>query len=581
MKNKSDLNLWKFISWTNKLSKNKHSSVILLTMSQVLDALLTVIGTLIFKRLVDHAASGEIADFGQYALIYTGITAAMIILKAFIRYLAAHSRTVLENTFRAHELEQILTKDYSEVTALHTGDWITRLGNDCTVVADGIVTIAPNVSGMIVKIVGSIVLIISLLPGLNYSIFLFFIGVSCFIYYFRKILRQLHKEIQKTRAKMEAYLLERISALMIIHSYSREKNTMEGAWDKMNAYYKSVIRRNNYANITSTGFSVMMEGSYVVAAIYCGYEIVNGRLSYGTLVAVLQAISQIRQPLSTLTGYLPKYYAMLGSAERLMEAESFRNDNDSEFISPEEISTCYHNEFKAVRLDDVSFTYKPRGEYELEVPQILDHIGFTADKGDYIAITGESGVGKSTILKLLMSLYPLSSGTRTVVLKDREESLDSSWRGLFAYVPQQNLLLSGKIREIIAFNDPERMKDDEGIMDALGIAGARSFIERLPNGIDTELGERGSGLSEGQMQRIAVARAIFSNHPILLLDEATSALDTETEHELLSNLKKMTDRTVIIVTHRLEVLDICDKELHVTQKEGTVNQLNNRSMEAV
>ncbi|MBR3167085.1 MAG: ABC transporter ATP-binding protein [Erysipelotrichaceae bacterium] len=570
-----ELKFKEFTRWANVMTKGKKGSFFLLTFLHVATAVIAVFNTWIFKRLVDAATSGNVERFGFYAILFLGFTLTMIAFRAVIRYLTARAKTVLENAFRADQLKLVLSKDYSEVTSLHTGDWLTRLDSDCSTIADGMVSIVPNVSGLTVRIIGSTVLIIRLLPNLDYKVFLLIIGLFIFTYFFRVKLKSLHKEIQKTKARLQAYLLERISALMIIHSYSREKDTMDGADEKMTDYYKSVIRRNNYANITSTGFSLVMDGLYAGAAVYCGYKIITGELTYGTLAAVLQAINQIRTPISTLSGYFPKYFSMIGSAERLMEAESYKNDNDGEFISPEDIAKIYKESFNKIKFDDVSFRYRPRNKDD-KTTKVLDGISFEINKGEFISITGESGVGKSTILKLLMCLYPLDKGTREIVIDNQARPLDSSWRGLFAYVPQQNLLLAGTIREIVTFGDKEKISDEKGILRALEIAGATSFIEKLKDGIDTHLGERGNGLSEGQMQRIAIARAIYSNHPILLFDEATSALDTQTENQLLSNLQQMTDRTVIIVTHRLEVLDICNKELVVTPQRVIVKEINHQ-----
>lgn len=568
-----ELRFKEFTAWANVMTKGKKGSFFLLTFLHVATAVIAVFNTWIFKRLVDSATSGNIDRFVFYAVLFLGFTLTMIAFRAVIRYLTARAKTVLENAFRADQLKLVLAKDYSEVTSLHTGDWLTRLDSDCSTIADGMVSIVPNVSGLTVRIIGSTVLIIKLLPNLDYKVFLLIIGLFIFTYFFRVKLKSLHKEIQKTKARLQAYLLERISALMIIHSYSREKDTMDGADEKMSDYYKSVIKRNNYANITSTGFSLVMDGLYAGAAVYCGYKIITGELTYGTLAAVLQAINQIRTPISTLSNYFPKYFSMIGSAERLMEAESYKNDNDGEFVSSEDIAKVYSEGFNKIKFDDVSFKYRPRNKDD-KTTKVLDGISFEINKGEFISITGESGVGKSTILKLLMCLYPLDKGTREIVIDNQSQPLDSSWRGLFAYVPQQNLLLAGTIREIVTFGDKEKISDEKGIIRALEIAGATSFIEKLKDGIDTHLGERGNGLSEGQMQRIAIARAIYSNHPILLFDEATSALDTQTENQLLSNLQQMTDRTVIIVTHRLEVLDICNKELVVTPQRVIVKEIN-------
>ena len=192
------------------------------------------------------------------------------------------------------------------------------------------------------------------------------------------------------------------------------------------------------------------------------------------------------------------------------------------------------------------------------MPVVLRNIDLQIRKGEFVAFTGPSGCGKSTVLKLLMCLYPLDDGKRFLTDTDgTEHELTAAWRSLFAYVPQGNQLMCGTIREVIAFGDPTSMANEQQLWNALDIACA-DFVAQLELGLDTPLGERGTGLSEGQMQRLAIARAILSDRPILLLDEATSALDQTTEQHLLENLRAMTDKTVILVTHRDAVLNTCE-----------------------
>ena len=199
------------------------------------------------------------------------------------------------------------------------------------------------------------------------------------------------------------------------------------------------------------------------------------------------------------------------------------------------------------------------------MPVALKNISFSIGKGEYVAFTGHSGCGKSTAIKLLMSVYKADEGSCSIVLDDKEEELSSQWHRLFAYVPQGNKLMSGTVRDAVAFADRARSDDDAAVANALKVACAYDFVSELENGIDTVLGERGTGLSEGQTQRISIARAIFADSPILILDEATSSLDSATEQRLLENLRKMTDKTVIIVTHRPAALSFCDRVLEFTE----------------
>ena len=273
---------------------------------------------------------------------------------------------------------------------------------------------------------------------------------------------------------------------------------------------------------------------------------------------MLQLVGQIQTPFANLSTFIPQYFAMIASVERLMEAEAFPDDCPGRQLDEGEIEDLYEHDFEGLRFEDVSFAYPDRAERT----EVLHHVTAEAKKGELVAVVGPSGQGKSTLLKLLLCLYPLDEGARLLLTAEGPKPLTAAHRGLFAYVPQGNRIYSGTVREALTFGDGTI--GEEAIRQALSVAVA-DFVYDLAQGLDTPLGERGAGLSEGQLQRLSIARAILSNHPILLLDEATSALDEATEARLLQNLKSQTSRTVLIVTHRTKVRDACDRVWEVSE----------------
>jgi ATP-binding cassette subfamily B protein len=496
------------------------------------------------------------------ALVLTQLT-----LSAVIRWLAELTRANFENIFKERLMNNILRKDFGRVSAMHSGEWLNRLTSDTMVVANSVTDIIPGFVGMAVKMLSALIMIMVL--DMRFALIMIPLGavLGIMTFGFRKNMKLLHKQVQEKDGALRIFLQERINSLTVIRAFAAEGETDAETHEKADAHKAARMKKNRFSNFCSFGFGGAMNGMYLFGVIYCGYGILNGTLTYGMLTAITQLITQIQAPFANITGYLPRWYAMLASAERLMEIESFDDDLTETPLDKEIVHDFYRDRLKSIGLQDVSYTYYPASDKvesltKRNMPIAVHGLNVEIKKGEYVAFTGHSGCGKSTALMLLMGVYRPDSGERFITETDgSSEPLSPKWHRLFAYVPQGNKLTSGTVRDVVSFADRTQSHNDEKINEALKIACADSFISELDNGIDTVLGERGTGLSEGQMQRIAIARAIFSDAPIMMLDEATSALDEATEKRLLHNLRELTDKTVIIVTHRPAVLDICDREV--------------------
>lgn len=554
----------------SRVTGRKKGYIIALTLVQAVHGGLGVVYALFLRSIVDSAVGKDAVLFKRSVFQIIILVLIQLAIAAVIRFLRELAKSDIENAFKQRLTDHILRKDYASVSAVHTAEWLNRLTNDTTVVADGLADILPGFVGMVVRLGSALVMIIVmdrwfagiLLPGGVALLFL--------TYAFRRVLKRLHRNIQESDGRLRIFLQERISNLMVIRSFAVENQVSHQAGQKMAEHKAARMKRSHFSNLCNVGFGAAMRGMYLIGVVYCAHGILIGTVSYGTLTAIMQLIGQVQAPFANISGYLPRWYAMTASAERLMEVEAFADDGDVADLSV--MQDFYQGGFYSLGLSHVSFGY---GTDE----PVLKDACLEIRRGEYIAFTGHSGCGKSTVLKLLMCMYPVRNGERYVRkvpensggkesgLRSESPELEKTpltahYRRLFAYVPQGNALMNGTIREVVSFADPGAAYDNERMQRALAIACADEFVD------DPEmmLGERGSGLSEGQMQRIAIARAVFSGSPILLLDEATSALDESTENRLLENLRTLTDKTVIIVTHRKAAQSICDRVIRFSEE---------------
>lgn len=553
------------LRWIGAVAKGTKRYVAALMAVQVVLGASSMGYALFLSALVDCAMAGDQSGFLFYAGALVVLVVGQFLLRTLSRFLEEYARSAIENNFKRRLFRGLLTRDHGAVTATHSGEWLNRMTSDTVVVADAVTQILPGVSGTLVRLVSAIVLLLTIAPAFGWA---FVVGGPVVIgmtWIFRKLMKQLHRKVQLADGQLRVFLTERLGSLMILRAFGQEKAAMEQGDRLMDAHKDARMKKNRVSSMFHNSFAVVMNCVYVFGAVYCGYGILHHTMSYGSFTAVLQLVGQTNAPIANISAYFPKYSAMLASAERLMEVEQYAQE-DSTPAEPD-MTDYYRQKLEQIGLRNANFTYLPIGEAERRT--VLKDLDLSIRKGEYVAFCGPSGCGKSTVLKLLMCMYPLDSGARYVVGSDGERPLTAGWRGLFSYVPQGNQLMSGTIREVVTFADPKAMEREADIRRALTIACADQFVAELPEGLDSQLGERGAGLSEGQMQRIAIARAIFSDRPILLLDEATSALDETTEARVLDNLRSMTDKTVIIVTHRPKALEITDKIIQFTPSDDT------------
>lgn len=547
------------LKWISSIIGKNKIWIILLTLVQSVQGVLGVVFALSLREVIDSAVAKNAQLMIKDIVFLCLVVICMITCIALNKYLDEKAKAKLEKEFRNKVFSKLLSRSYASVTDVHSGEWMNKIISDTNVVIGAAVQIVPGLCGTIVRLCGAIVMLSVLVPQLVVLIIPAGVALAVFSLAVRNKLKQFHINAQQADGKVRSFMQERINNLIIVKTFIQEAETEQDAENYSDELVKARMKRVHFVNACTTAMHLAMRGAYLLGVIVCAMNISKDAMSYGTMMAVLQLINQVETPFSNISGYLPLYYSMLASAERLIEIENLDVDYDGEIRSTEEVKEYYNKDFSAVVLHNVYFSYS---EIDNGKTHILDKKNIEIKKGEYVAFVGKSGCGKSTAMKLMMSLYPLNKGEKYLLNNDGTKTdLSAEWRGLFAYVPQGNHLVSGKIREVLTFGNAEQMKKDDEIYSALKIACADDFVKELPDGLDTVLGEQGSGLSEGQIQRLAIARAIMSERPILMLDEATSSLDGATEEQLLMNLRTMTDKTVVLITHRPAALSICDRKI--------------------
>ena len=512
-----------------------------------LSALSFVALALITKRVMDIATGDTTGSLLKSGILLFAVIAIQVLLSAAQSILNAYSNGKQTIAFRNYLFGVLCRKKYADISAYHSGDILNRFTSDIDTVVTSSVNIIPNVVSIATKIVAGIGTMLFMNPYIAAAVLLCGVTFPAIGRAINKRYKYMHKECQRTEGRTRAFLQECFENIVVIKTFISEAPFIKKLDSYMDDNFRLKIKRTSISVIANISLYALFTAGYYAVLLWGAGGLSGGTLTYGTLMAFLQLISQLRAPLQNVSGILPQYYSALASAERLMELEGAA---DEPFPATAERLEKIKEDFRTLEIKNLFFGYA--GE------SVLRDFSLCAKRGNITAITGESGSGKSTLFKLILGLYEPQSGSITV---NGEIPLDASLRGLFAYVPQGNMVLSGTVRENITMNN--RTVNDEQIERAARAAEIYDYITSLPDGFETHLAERGAGLSEGQIQRISIARALLTNAPILLLDEATSALDEETETRVLANIKSMTDKTVLFITHRNTSLKVCDRIVHV------------------
>lgn len=335
------------LGWLWETSGLYKAGIAVLFVIQVVFGVCGVASALLFRSLIDSAVSGQGSAFVRAAICLAGLFLGEDLLSALERFLYEWTRASLENRLKERLFSCLLHKDYATVTAVHTGEWLSRLTSDTSVVCGGMMDILPDLGGMLARLAGALAALFLLEPAFFYVLVPVGALMLLLTASLRKILKRLHKKIQEANGAVLSFLQERLESLMILRVFSMEKQTLREAIQKMDRHKAARIRRNHLSNLCNVGFGIAVDAGYLASAVYCGYGILQGTISYGTFTAVLQLVGQVQSPFAGITGIIPQYFAMTASAERLMEAELYPEDGNGMHFPAEKSNGSIRNNLKA------------------------------------------------------------------------------------------------------------------------------------------------------------------------------------------------------------------------------------------
>ena len=542
--------------WLLKQIRRRIPAILVMTLAQVGHALFYVFFALGSRGVIDSAVAGEPQAFYRACAQQAAIILVILICLTVLRHMRDRLTADLEWDWKRRLLHGLLHGEYASVSGYHSAELLNRLNNDVAKINDGVLTIVPSAAAMVTQLVAAVVVLGVL--DVRFTLLIAGLGVVVIMAtaLMRRRLKNLNKQVSEHDGKVSGFLQEIMEKLLMVQAMDVSNEVEHRADGMLSDRYELQRKRKNISLLTNTGISVMAYGANFLALVWCAFRMLRGLLSFGSLTAVIQLVNQLQAPFVNLSGVMPKYVAMIASAERLMELESIQGEPAPVGQTPAEL----YRQTDSICAEDLTFGY--------DRDEILRSANFSLPKGAFAVITGPSGIGKSTLLKLLLGIFRPEKGGLYLSCPEGKLPLDRSTRRLFAYVPQGNLLLSGTLRENLTIVRPDATEEE--IEQAIYVSAMDEFLEQLPMGLDTTLGESGAGLSEGQAQRLAIARAVLGDSPVLLLDECTSALDAATEQTVLARLKALPGRTCIAVTHRPAAIALCDYRLEVLDGKITV-----------
>lgn len=505
----------------------------------------------ISKEMIDMAVRSD-GSLAKYALLLVSALVVEILCSVAQGYINVRAEAGIRNSLRSRVFDRALNARWNGKERWHTGDVVNRLEEDVRVIADTLCHLVPGALVTMVQLVAAFVFLWTMNPVLAWVILCILPVFMVLAAIMARRIKKLTTEIRKSDSQVQSVLQESLQRRIVIMALGRMEYVMNRLVTAQDTLMNKVMKRNKFSMSSRAAMMAGFGTGYLTAFIWGVHRMQDGVVTFGMLSAFLQLVGQIQRPTADMSRRLPAMIHAMASAERLMEIY----DAEQEDIPSTDNAPAFIPD--GIRLEDVTFGYPDANR------KIFRNFTHDFRPGTSTAIMGETGAGKSTMMRLMLGLLKPESGNVILYAEDGScADASARFRSGIVYVPQGNSLLSATIRENLIGG--KKNLSDDAIRNALFMAAAE-FVYDLPDGLDTKCGEGGEGLSEGQAQRIAIARALLSEGRIMLLDEFTSALDAETESKLMDRLtENYTGKTLVFITHRKEIAERCENVVYVSR----------------
>lgn len=515
------------------------------------------------KYLIDVVISHSNTEIVKYAALVIGLSLLNFLISAGSSWITANVGTKTNNEMRSEIYDKMISAHWEDIKKYHSGDLLNRIEGDVSTVSSGIINFIPSLFTNFLQFFGSLAIV--LYYDKTMAILSLMSAPLLFLSsrYLMGRIRTFNRESREINGRVLSYSAESMQNIQFLKAFDLTDKYITNFRELLNEYRNVKLRFEKFSIITTLALSVI--GLIVSYSCYGWgvYRLWMGAITYGTMTLFLQITGKLTSSFGALASMVPSVISIATSAGRIMEITEYKQENDTESERAQRILKVTKKKGVSLVADNISFTYKDGDN------TVLSQISFEAHPGETIGFIGQSGEGKSTLLKLLLGLMEPDSGKLYLQYKNHSLGISDSTRRFYSYVPQELGIFSGTVTENLRMGNYEATEEE--MIAALKQADAWDFVSQLPDGIYTPISEQANNISHGQAQRISIARALLRDSRILLLDEATSALDGETEAKVLSNIM-VTDpnKICIITTHRESMLQYCDK-IYKIEPNGTLS----------